>query len=214
MNDTIKTVILDIDGTLSTEVSWLQLTQSLGASREEHIQIFERFTKNEIDYPTAKTILIDLWKSTGKANRESMTQIFYSWKLKDDALDVVEYLKTKYKVCLMSGSVDLYVRVVAEKLSVSDWYANTELVFDENDNLIDFNYFRNQAEKKLQHLDEYLTKNNLSKEACVIIGNGDSDIALFKELPYGIAVETDLHEEVRMLANRTIANLSEIKTIL
>ncbi|NTV44517.1 MAG: HAD-IB family phosphatase [Candidatus Yonathbacteria bacterium] len=214
MKDAIKAVILDIDGTLSTEVSWLQLTKSLGASHEEHLRIFNQFTKNEIDYITAKKLLINLWRSTQKANKKSITQIFYSWKLKDDAFDVVEYLKTKYKVCLMSGSVDLYVRGIAEKLGVSDWYANTELVFDENDNLVDFHYFRDQAKKKLEHLNEYLIKSNLSKEVCVIIGNGDSDVILFRELPYGIAVDTDLHEGVKILANRTISNLSEIKTIL
>jgi phosphoserine phosphatase len=143
-----------------------------------------------------------------------MERIFRSWKLKDDAVQMVEYLKQKYNLCLMSGSIDLYVQVVAETLEIPDWYANTELIFNDNGDLVDFHYFRDQAVKKIEHLNEYLSKTNASKEDCVIIGNGDSDIALFKELPYGIAVDTDLHEEVRGLAYKVISNLDEVVSIL
>ncbi len=215
MNNNITTIILDIDGTLSAEVSWLKLTEYLGASVEKHILIFDDFKINKIDYLTAKSLLVQLWQSTGNAIQEKMVAIFQEWDLKPDAQELVDYLKLKqYRLCIMSGSVDIYVQTVAEKLGISDYYANTELVFDNKGNLIDFHYYRNQAEKKLEHLRKYVSLHKITPAECAIIGNGDSDILLFKELGFGIAVETDLHEEVRNEADIIVRELREIKSFI
>lgn len=210
----VDAVVLDIDGTLHPEVSWLKLTDGLGGSKAEHTEIFDKFKRNIIDYPTAKEQLIKLWRSTGNANKPFIEAMFRSWKLKEDAQDTVDYLKKFYSVCLISGSVDLFVEVVADRLGIIDWYANTELIWDEKGNLIDFNYYRDQAAKKLEHFEEYMRSRNLDKKRCVVVGNGDSDISLFRELRYGIAVNTDLHPEVRGLAYKTVSRLKEIRTIL
>jgi len=144
-----------------------------------------------------------------------MLSIFKSWDLKPDALETVEYLRSKgYRLCIVSGPVDLYVGVVAEKLGITDYYANTELLFDVNGSLVDFNYYRDQAEKKLEHLTVFLKKSNLTKEECVIIGNGDSDVLLFRELDYGIAVDTDLHDKVRASARHIVKELADIRSYL
>lgn len=54
----IDTIVLDVDGTLSEEISWLKLTQGLGASSDEHSIIFEQFKKGSLSYPEAKKRLI------------------------------------------------------------------------------------------------------------------------------------------------------------
>ena len=113
----------------------------------------------------------------------------------------------------MSGAVDLYVRVVAEKLGIVDWYANTELVWDIEGNLIDFHYFADQSQKKLEHLREYVTKYGLDINRCAVVGDGDSDIALFRELPYGIAVNKNPYPELEALATKTVSRLSQLKEI-
>lgn len=214
MNASITTIVLDIDGTLSNEVSWLKLTEFLGASIESHKKIFDDYKNSITDYPTAKSKLIKLWHDTGNANRSKMLKIFRSWVLRSDAKEIVEYLRAKgYRLCIMSGSVDLYVQSVAEKLGIPDYYANTELVFDEEGGLIDFHYFINQAETKFQHFSEFAQNNRLSTKECAIIGNGDSDVILFRELGYGVAVDHDIHEEVKEYADEVISELSEIKKI-
>lgn len=113
----------------------------------------------------------------------------------------------------MSGAVDLYVQVVAKKLGVTDWYANTELVWNDEGNLIDFNYYVDQAEKKLEQFNTYLAKNNLDKNRCAVVGDGDSDIALFRELSFSIAVNKEPHLELEKLASKTVKNLSQLKEI-
>jgi HAD superfamily phosphoserine phosphatase-like hydrolase len=209
----IETIIFDVDGALSEEVSWLKLTHGLGASADEHAQIFARMKANELTYPEAKGLLIKLWQDTGNANKEYMEEMFRSWDLKHDAVDTIDYLKGAYRVCLMSGAVDLYVAVVADRLGIEDWYANTELVWDDQGNLVDFHYHVDQAGRKLEHLREYVEKHGLDIKRCAVVGDGDSDIALFQELPYGIAVNSQPFPELEALAYKTISNLNELKEI-
>jgi HAD superfamily phosphoserine phosphatase-like hydrolase len=213
LKDKITTIIFDVDGTLSEEVSWLKLTQGLGGSPEEHADIFDRFKKGKLTYPEAKRQLILLWQDTGNANKTFMTQMFLSWSLKHDAEETITYLKQNYRVCLMSGAVDLYVKIVAEKIGITDWYANTELIWNEENNLVDFNYHADQAQKKLEHFKDYISKNNIKRGECAIVGDGDSDLALFKELKYGIAVNKDPYPELESLAFKSVKNLIELKKI-
>lgn len=214
LKDKVDTVILDVDGTLSDDVSWLPLTEGLGASPKEHQKIFDAMKAEELTYPEAKAKLLELWQATGNANKDFMEEMFRSWELKPDAEETVAYLNERYTVCLISGAVDLYVQVVAEKLGVEDWYANTELVWDESGNLIDFHYYVDQAQLKLDQLEEYLKEKGLDKERCLVVGDGDSDIVLFRELKYGIAVNREPYPELEELAHTTISNLKELKELL
>ncbi|OGM15364.1 hypothetical protein A2V56_03195 [Candidatus Woesebacteria bacterium RBG_19FT_COMBO_42_9] len=215
LKEKIDTVILDIDGTLTETISWYEITEGLGASRATHVDIFEeRFRKGKLSYLDAKKELIGLWRSTRNANKKYMEKMFRSWKFKKDVVEIVEYLKKFYRLCLISGSVDLYVEAIAERLGIPHWYANTDLIWDKEGNLVDLNYYADQAAKKLEQFNEFISRNNIEKERCSVIGDGDSDIALFRELHYGIAVNKDPHPELESLAFKMIKELKEIKKIL
>jgi len=209
----IDTIILDVDGTLSEEISWLKLTQGLGASPDEHSAIFEQFKKGSLSYPEAKRKLIQLWQDTGNANKDYMEKMFRSWNLKEDAEDTVNYLRGTYRVCLISGAVDLYVQIVAEKLEVADWYANTKLVWNGNGELTDFHYHADQAGKKLEQFEEFIKRYKLKRDKCAVVGDGDSDIVLFRELRHGVAVNKNPNPELESLALRTVRELRELKDI-
>lgn len=212
---TIKSIVFDIDGTLSSEVSWLKLTEGLNASVGAHSKIFEEFLENKLGYQIAKSKLIELWQKTGNANREFMYRLFHSWKLKEDALEIISYLKKRYRLVLISGSVDLYVQTVAEKLDITDWYANTTLVWDKEGNLIDFRYFRDQANKKLEQFNEFKTKHGFSYKNSAVVGDGDTDLELFKKIKFSVMVEKEKpHPELEKLAFTKIHNLKELKKIL
>lgn len=194
----IKAVIFDVDGTLSDQISWLNVTSGLGADPLEHKRIFDDMRAGRLDYPKAKSLLIALWQETGNSNKSFMTQMFNSWEVKHDAANVISYLMNKYHVCLMSGAVDLYVQSIAQRLGVKDWYANTRLIWDENDNLVDFDYNVNQAKKKAEQFLGFCILNNYSPEDCIAVGDGDSDIELFKQIK-GIAVNKEPYPELEAL---------------
>jgi len=190
----------------------VKITEGLGASVEVHEEIFARMNNGELTYPEAKEQLIALWQETSNANKTYMSEMFQGWRLKADAQEIIDYLKGNYRLCLMSGAVDLYVQIVAEKLGVIDWFANTELAWDEEGNLVDFHYYRKQADKKLEQFETYVAENNLDRDRCAIVGDGDSDIALFRIL-YGIAVNKESHPELEKLARKTIQNLTQLREI-
>ena len=81
-NNEVETIIFDVDGTLSDEISWLKLTEGLGASSETHAQIFAEFKAGELSYPEANNQLILSWQSTGNATKPYMEEMFRSWRLK------------------------------------------------------------------------------------------------------------------------------------
>jgi HAD superfamily phosphoserine phosphatase-like hydrolase len=209
----VDTIILDVDGTLSEEVSWLKITESLGASPNEHASLFDQFKKGRISYSEAKAKLIKLWQATGNANKDFMEKTCRTWSLRKDANEIVDYLKRTYKVCLISGAIDLYVKIVAEKLGVPDWFANTELIWDEQGNLTDFNYYPDQAQKKLEQFRKFISQKGLNEKKCAIVGDGDSDIVLFRELKYGVEVNETPHPELKGLTYKTVKTLSELKNI-
>ena len=210
----VKVIIFDIDGTLSSEVSWLKLTEGLGASANKHAEIFNKYLKREITYKKVKGNLIKLWHSTGNANKKYMTNIFNSWKLKEDAREVIEYLKKYYKILLISGSVDLYVKTVAEKLGIEDWYANSIIDWDLKGNLIDFHYFRNQAAKKSEQFRQFKKKHSLRNKDFAVIGDGDTDLLLFRRIKIAILVKKEkFHTELEPYAIKKINELKELKKI-
>lgn len=212
--NSVKVVILDIDGTLSEDVSWQKMTESMGAEVNILLQLYNDMKKGLLSYPDAKVKLIKLWRSTGNANKLFLSTVFESWELKKDAHDLVTYLKSKFQIILISGSVDLYVEEVANKLKVDKWFANTTLIWDKNYEISDFDYEVDQAQKKLTQLNQFLTETGHKKEECLIIGDGDSDLVLFQELPYGIAVNKDPYPELEKLAWERVSNLSEIKQLI
>ena len=89
-NKEVETIIFDVDGTLSDEISWLKLTDGLGASSETHAQIFAEFKSGKLSYPEAKHELILLWQNTGNANKPYMEEMFRSWRLKEDAHETID----------------------------------------------------------------------------------------------------------------------------
>ncbi|HUD11037.1 MAG TPA: HAD-IB family phosphatase [Candidatus Saccharimonadia bacterium] len=123
-------VILDVDGTLSPEVSWTALTRRLGGSVAEHSRIFDQYRHGEISYVESRIQLIGLWQSSGNASRQNFLDIFESFTLRPGAISlVVELEAAGFELCIITGSFDLYAQSVATKLGVRNFYANTPLYF-------------------------------------------------------------------------------------
>lgn len=159
----IKAIILDIDGTLTNNISWLKITELLGASVQEHERIFSQLTSSQLTYAESKQQLVNLWTSTGNANKDFLTEVFNNWSLKDGAHDLIRYFnEANIPTVLITGSVDLFAERIASILGVGYFYANTDLVWDNDGNLIDFNYERNQASKKVKQFNEFIDKIGIS----------------------------------------------------
>jgi phosphoserine phosphatase len=211
-----RVIILDIDGTLTSEISWQTLTRELGASVERELDIYENMLRGRLTYAKAKHQVVQLWQATGHANRTFITGIFERLPLDPAAGLLVEWLKGRDAIiCLISGSVDLFVETIARRLGVSNYYANTELVFDPSGQLTDFHYETDQAGKKLTQLKDFCHRHNLKPTDCIVIGDGESELGLFRATGRGILLDRPEHSaELRVAAWKTITNLTEIQALL
>ena len=210
----VNTVIFDVDSTLSKGESFELLTVGLGADYSKQLEILENYKNKRVDFQAAIGQMIDLWKSTGNANKGFMEEMFRSWPLENGAMEAVDYIKSKsYRICLMSGAVDTFVKIVAEKLKIKYWYANSKFTFDKNGELNGFEYHPNQSREKLVHLEDFLIKNKIKRENIVAVGDGQSDVELFKKVR-GISCSKIPYPELDSIALAHIENLGELKKIL
>ncbi len=212
----MKAVIFDIDGTLTPEISWLFLTEALGASKSEHLEIFNSMKAGEIDLPLATSQLLRLWQASGQANLGKLREIFDKVSLREGALEIVNYLRSEnYKLCLISGSMGLYAETIAKKLGVEAYFSNTELIFDKAGQLINFKYQPDQGAIKLKQLMEFCARENITLKDCAVIGDSGNDLEIFKATGHGIILKGGTPEPtLGDAAWKKIEDLGEIKAIL
>lgn len=212
----IKAIILDLDQTLTTDTaSWLQFTKLLGADYDTHLSIFNKFKAGEISYKEAKGDLINLWRGSSKLDREHIKNLFQKVELRDGAIDAVQYLKQKYKICIISGAIDIFVETIAKRLKIEDRYASTKFFFDEKDELIDFQYTLSRGEEKLGFFRDFCIKNNLSPKQCVAIGDGDSDLPIFQKVAFPILfVAQETSPELLITIKKKLESWNDIQKYL
>ncbi len=212
----IKAVILDLDQTLTVDQgSWLQFTKLLGADFNVHQNIFNRFKNGQLNYISAKKELIDLWGSVSSLKKESIKDIFNKIELRDGALEAVNYLKSKYSVCIISGAIDIFVEVISEKLGIKDYYASTKFIFSEENILIDFEYKLSKGEEKLEFFTTYITKYGFKPNECCAIGDGDTDIPIFEKVGLPILfISTETTTENKNKIKTYLKDWKDISSVL
>ena len=211
-----KAVIFDLDGTLTEHNSWFEFTKFFGASVDDHIKIYKDALAGKISLEESKQKLIKMWQQSENANEKSINDLFASWSVKHDALRVVEWLQNSgFRVGIITGSMKQYVKYVAKALSLDDYYSSAELMYDENGLLIDFDYSINQSAVKLVQLEQFCRRYGLGMSDCIVVGDGDNDIDIFKETNRGIFIEGEMSSEsLRKVAWKSVAQLSEIIEII
>jgi phosphoserine phosphatase len=213
-----KAVVFDIDGTLTRDISWVKLTTEIGGSLEFNDEVIKKWETDELTESEAREKLIENWSKAGKATKKEFVSILQNISLREDAKEVVDYLKNKgYVVIMITGSFDLYAQIVGEKLDVKEWFANTVLMWDEDGSLLDVQTCKDSEaqNRKVDFFKAFCDKNNLKINECVAVGDSSNDIALFKLTGKGIAVRTEFESpKLEEVAWKKVNQLIEIKSIL
>ena len=96
-------------------------------------------------------------------------------------------------------------------MCIDDYYASAELIYDESGLLIDFEYSIDQSAIKLVQLQRFCRQYDLSMKECIVVGDGDNDVDIFKATGRGIYIEADKSsEKLRKVAWKYATNLNEI----
>ncbi len=182
-----KAIIFDIDGTLTPQTSWIAFTRDCGASVDEHLAIYHDTVDGKIGLDESKSKLLKMWQATGKTSKDHVKKMFANWPIRPEAKLVVDQFKSQgLLICLITGSVGIYAQHIAQELGIANYYANAELYFDNNKQLIDFHYTTDQANVKLAHLNDFCVKNNLQLQDCIPVGDSNNDIEIFRQTGNGV----------------------------
>jgi len=208
-----KAIITDVDSTLTERTTWYELTERLGASPYEHASLFRKFLEGEISYKQVKKDLFKLWNVNGPIHKDKLIKIFNEIPLRGEAFSLINKLQEEgYTVCLISGSIDMFVTEIAKKFKIDHHYGNSIFHFDENGYWIDLDYSRDEEQLKIEQFDDFLKKTGFKEEECVAIGDGDNDRSIFSRIP-GIVVNPK-SEHLKELAWKEVKYLSRVLQLL
>lgn len=210
-----RVLVFAVDHTLTATNTWYELTHLLGGDQEFHFQLYQKLKKGEIDQEEAVGQLIGMLEKAkgGKIHREELIDIFFHIPLRGEAFSVIGDLRDRgYTIVLSSSSIDLFVELVAQRLRVKHWFANSTFEFDDEGYWTHFTYRKNEAELKLSQLSEFLQKEGVKDNECLVIGEDDGDLELFKKYP-AIALDSKV-KEIRELAWKEIKYLPTLLQIL
>ncbi|MEO8581756.1 MAG: HAD-IB family phosphatase [Patescibacteria group bacterium] len=210
-----KVIVCDVDKTLTAANTWFSLTTALGGDIEKHFQIYNAYFNEKISTEDMKKGLFEMWEKGhhSKIHRDELEDILFKIPLRGEAFSTFAELRDKgYTLCLISSSIDIFVKMVAQRLQLDHWYANSEFIFDDKGYWIDFKYDRDEAGLKLRQIREFLRKQGVSDDECLILGDGSSEIKLFENYP-GIAVDSE-NETIKKLAWQEIKYLPTVLQLL
>lgn len=210
-----KLIVCDVDKTLTSANTWFELTKALGGDIEQHFQFYKAYLNNEesLEVLSGK-LLAMLEKSYGrKIHKEVLYDIFFRIPLKGEAYSTfIDLRELGYELILISSSMDMFIEIVANRLQIPHWYANSVFQFDENGYWIGFAYDKNESELKLKQLLEFIQKHGFAEDECIVLGDSKNDVELFKHFS-GVAVDTD-DVQLTSLAWKEIKFLPSLLQIL
>ncbi len=210
----VKLICFDMDETLIKQNSWYVLNIALGITPEEDLEMYEAYVRGELPYDEWTSKLVTLYKERGLATRENIITALSAYELKEGATDLVTYLHQKnYQSAIISGSFDVLVDLVADKLTIPLRKANTRLLFDDAGFLSEVASQGEEKYAKLQHLENFCSREGIDMSECLCIGDGANDIELFKATNRGVTF-TNAPEVVKESAWKVVHELSDIKTFL
>lgn len=208
-----KALIFDIDKTLTEHTSWYQLTQYLGADVRQHARIFTAFFTEYITYEEMQMQLMRLWLHSGAVSRKQLERFCELLPLRLEAVTTLEKLQAQgYELCLISNSFALLAETTARRLGISHWYGNSTFAFDQQHNWQSFTYDPMEARFKVRAAFEFMDSVGLQPTECLAIGDGENDIALFKQL-VGVAIYNH-SEHLSFVAWRTLNTITELPELL
>jgi len=210
-----KLICFDVDGTLiDNKSSWLTIIEGLGCPAEKVLSAYEAAMAGKISFLRGETIVADIFRASGKADKETFEHIFDNEPLKPGVRDLVASLKAKgYSVWLVSGAIDTRVGAVAKKIGAAGFYAHTSLEFDGQGILSKINYGGDQNPWKAEMVRKLAREHGVLTTDIVFVGDGPNDIDAFKLTGRGIAVYP-YDEKLGEVAWKTVKDLSEIGNIV
>jgi len=209
MNTQEKTLILDLDGTVTTHSTWEVFNSALGITVEQDKELFEQYRAGTLPYFDWIKKLVDLYKNNNAPlTKQQLIQLAEDIELSPDAEDFVRTAQEKgYSVALVSGSVDVLVETIANKLNIDSWLACSKAVFEDG-TLIDLISMGDEGPAKIKLVSK---AGIILSEDTISVGDGGNEKELF-ELTTGILIGDN--QTLIPLAKMRASSLTEAMSLI
>jgi len=211
MQNDVKLICFDLNETLIEENTWENLNLAMGVTEEEDAKILRDFETGMTSYEEGQSRLEEIYRQRGKAKKETIVEVVEKCTFYEGAEDIIKYLKErKYELALISGSVDILTRKVAEVLGIPRYAANNSFIFDKNGNFLKIDALHEDADFKIEVVQEYCDQMNIAPSQVAAVGDGLNDVKLFQYTGRGI---TYRDRDIAKYAWKLIDKLEDLKAI-
>ncbi|MCA9375197.1 HAD family phosphatase [Candidatus Dojkabacteria bacterium] len=212
----IKAVCFDLNKTLISENTWLNLNLKMGMTQVEDDVLFGFHQEGVITSSMWYDIIENIYRSRGNPNRKRIESVCRKYTYNPGAQQVIKYLQKKgYEIILISGSLQMLVEIIAKENNIKYAKATNKFTFNKRGEYIGLNIDEadniDETHKKLILLKEICKKIGISLSECACIGDGDNDLSLFEATGKGVTFRGSQIEEY---AWKVIDNLQDIKKFL
>ncbi|MHA2029475.1 MAG: HAD family hydrolase [Candidatus Kariarchaeaceae archaeon] len=186
-----KAVFIDVDGTLTDDVSGWEKVHLRFDLEDEMNRNIERFFSGEIDYDDWALEDVVMWK--GKSYHDFQDAL-KDPKLREGAIDGVKLLKNAgFDVILVSGGLDEMVKHVAIAVNADQFYSND---IGHTNGILDGSVTIKVGNSKSDVIKEIAEKNNYNLNKCGAIGDNVNDIGMFELVAYAVAINTEKEDVI------------------
>lgn len=207
-----KFIFIDLDGTLTPHSTWYELNMMLGITPEEDKALFERYLKNDLLYNDWTAELVRLHKEHDSVAKADFISLAQHIELRPDVLSIIQTVKQRgYRTILISGSVDVIVETIAQKLGFDDWLACTKAVFDDHNMFTNFVSSGDESPAKFDLAKRYCEAHGRDLSQAIVVGDGGNELDLFK-ITKGILLGNN--EKLKPFAWKQIESFLDIPQIL
>lgn len=197
MTDCIRLVAIDLDGTLIPQCSWQVLNLAMGVTSEEDEHFFRIYHEGKISYREWIDVIIGLYRQRGNLSRGFISDALRQCRPRPGAREAIADLKAcGFELALISGTMDVMVKAMAEELGIGLFAYNSEFVFDGQDRLAEVRLAGEDDDVKLANLHGMCQRLGIRLDECVCVGDGRNDRLLFQATGRGVTFEhcTKLHD--------------------
>ncbi|MEN8253755.1 MAG: HAD-IB family phosphatase [Patescibacteria group bacterium] len=183
-----KVIITGIDKMVSYTGSWYKFLQEAGIHTDTHKKVYKELRSGNIDFDEAKKKL-HLNLKDKKIHKKQLEKVFREIEVNGDAYSTINDLKKQgFMICIISGSIDLIVKEIAKKFRIKDCYSNARLIFNKEGYWTDIEYDQAEEKLKLKQAKDFMKKNSLKKDDCIVLGHSPADMILFEKF-CGITID-------------------------
>lgn len=210
----MKTLVFDIDGTLTTNISWERLNAAAGVTPEEDYALYSGFMRSDFNYESWTRQLSALYKSRGVLTRQSAKTALNNFELKAGVIETITACRDRgYTIMLLSGGFVTMAEAVGEQVLADVVYATSDISFDDAGNFDHFISGGEEGEAKANILRTYCIKENIALTDCIALGDSENDVPLFKLTGNGVTF-TWCKPDVQSAARNIIEDIRDFPALL